>query len=84
MAGGVCADVRIGLTNVAPVPMRAVNAEKVLKGNAINDALLEAAGQAAAAECDPNADLRGRVEYKRDLTRMLVKRAIRKALTRIS
>ena len=84
MAGGVCADVRIGLTNVAPVPMRAKNAEKVLKGNAITDALLEAAGRAAAAECDPNPDLRGSVEYKRDLTRILVKRAIRKALTRIS
>jgi carbon-monoxide dehydrogenase medium subunit len=81
--GGVCKDIRIGLTNVSPVPMRALNAENVLKGKAISDALLEQAGQAAAAECDPNADLRGSIEYKRDLTRVLVKRAVRKALGRV-
>jgi carbon-monoxide dehydrogenase medium subunit len=84
IAGGVCKDIRIGLTNVSPVPMRAMNAEAVLKGNAITDALLEQAGQAAAAECDPNADLRGSIAYKRDLTRVLLKRAVRKALQRVT
>jgi carbon-monoxide dehydrogenase medium subunit len=44
--------------------------------------VLEAAGQAAAAECDPSADLRGQVDYKRDLVRVLVKRAVRRAVAR--
>lgn len=84
MDGDVCKDVRIGLTNVSPVPMRATNAEQALIGQPLNDDVLEAAGQAAAAECDPSPDLRGTVEYKRDITRVLTKRAIRKALERIS
>lgn len=82
MAGDVCTAVRIALTNVSPVPMRAVNAEAVLRGQAVSDALLEAAGEAAAAECDPSPDLRGSVEYKRDLTRVLTKRTLRRAIER--
>jgi carbon-monoxide dehydrogenase medium subunit len=73
---------RIGLTNVSPVPMRAAGAEAALAGKAPTDDVIEAAGKAAAAECDPSADLRGGVEYKRDLTRVLTKRAIRKAVER--
>ncbi len=73
---------RIGLTNVNPVPMRAKAAESELVGKAATDEVLEAAGQAAAAECDPSQDLRGSVAYKRDLTRVLTKRAIGKAIER--
>jgi carbon-monoxide dehydrogenase medium subunit len=62
--------------------MRATKAEKALAGKAMTDESVEAAGKAAAAECDPSADLRGSVEYKRDLTRVMVKRAIRKAAQR--
>ena len=64
--------------------MRATGAEAALIGQALNDDVLEAAGQAAAAECDPSADLRGSVEYKRNLTRILTKRAIAKAAERAS
>lgn len=83
MSGNRCTAARIGLTNVSSVPMRAQNAETALVGSEITDALLEQVGQAAAAECDPSADLRGSVDYKRDLTRILVKRAIRKAIGRV-
>lgn len=82
MSGGVCQSVRIALTNVSPASMRAEEAERILAGQALTDELLEAAGQAAAAACDPSADLRGSVEYKRDLARVLVKRAVRKAAAR--
>lgn len=83
LSGNLCTAARIGLTNVSSVPMRAQNAEAALLGQEISDALLEQVGQTAAAECDPSADLRGSVEYKRDLTRILVKRAIRKAVERV-
>jgi carbon-monoxide dehydrogenase medium subunit len=74
--------VRIGLTNVSPVPQRAKAAEAALIGKPPTDDVLEAAGQAAAAECDPSADLRGQVDYKRDLVRVLTKRAVRRAIQR--
>jgi carbon-monoxide dehydrogenase medium subunit len=82
MEGDTCTGARIGLTNVSYVPMRAKNAEQAIIGQVITDDVLEKAGQAAAAECDPSADLRGSVEYKRDLTRVLTKRAIRQAVER--
>jgi aerobic carbon-monoxide dehydrogenase medium subunit len=81
--GNTCTAVRIGLTNVSPVPLRARSAEQALTGQALSDDIIEAVGQAAAAECDPSPDLRGSVEYKRDLTRVVVKRAIRQAVERI-
>ncbi|HNP85505.1 MAG TPA: xanthine dehydrogenase family protein subunit M [Kouleothrix sp.] len=82
LQGGRCTAARVALTNVSPVPMRSVGAEAALIGNELTAEVLEAAGRAAAAECDPSADLRGSVEYKRDLTRVLVKRAVRKAAER--
>lgn len=82
MSGSTCTAARIALTNVSTVPMRALGAEQALVGQALTEEVLEAAGRAAAAECDPSGDLRGTVEYKRDLTRVLVKRAVRKAAER--
>lgn len=82
MDGDTCRAARIGLTNVSAVPMRAKAAEAALTGQKLTDQVLEQAGQAAAAECDPSADLRGSVEFKRDLTRVLVKRAARRAIAR--
>jgi carbon-monoxide dehydrogenase medium subunit len=82
MDGDTCTAARIALTNVNPVPMRATNAEQALIGQTVTDDVIEAAGKAAAAECDPSADLRGSAYYKRDITRVMTKRAIRKAMER--
>ena len=80
--GETVAAARIGLTNVSSVPMRAKGAEAELVGKSISDAVIEAAGKAAAAECDPSPDLRGGVDYKRDITRVMVKRSIQQAVAR--
>ena len=80
--GERCSAVRIGLTNVSPVPMRASDAEAALSGQELTDDVVENAGQAAATQCDPSGDLRGSVDYKRDVTRVLTKRAVRRAVER--
>lgn len=80
--GNTVAEARIGLTNVSAVPMRAAGAESALIGKSADAGTIEAAGQAAAAECDPSPDLRGSVDYKRDVTRVMVKRSIEKAVAR--
>jgi aerobic carbon-monoxide dehydrogenase medium subunit len=82
LAGAAVKSIRIGLTNVSSVPMRAKNAEAALAGKQPTDDVLEAAGKAAAAECDPSADLRGQIDYKRDMVRVLTKRAVRRAIER--
>ena len=46
------------------------------------DDVIAAAAQAAADATDPVADRRGSVEYKRNMARVLTRRAIRKALER--
>jgi carbon-monoxide dehydrogenase medium subunit len=82
LAGAAIKAIRIGLTNVSSVPMRARTAEAALTGKQPTGDVLEAAGKAAAAECDPSADLRGQVDYKRDLVRILTKRTVRRAVER--
>ncbi|MDB5078723.1 MAG: Carbon monoxide dehydrogenase [Chloroflexi bacterium] len=82
MEDGLFKSIRIGLTNVSSTPMRARAAEALLVGQTPEEALFDKAGRVAAAECEPWADLRGSEEYKRDLVRVVTKRAIRKAIER--
>ena len=82
--GDVCRGIRIGLTNVNPTPMRAIEAEARLIGQPLSEDNLEAAARLAANACDPSADLRGSVAYKRDITRVVLKRAVRLAQSRAS
>jgi len=79
---GVCKDVRIALSNVASVPLRAREAEKRLIGKALNDGLLTEAGEIASEEADPPSDVHGSSEYRREMVKVFVKRAATKALER--
>ena len=79
---GVCQDARIALSNAGSVPLRAREAEKRLVGKVINDALIAEAGEAASAEADPPSDVHGSAEYRREMVKVFVKRAARKALER--
>jgi carbon-monoxide dehydrogenase medium subunit len=59
---------------------RLKTAEALLNGKTVTDDLLKQAGDAAVAECEFIADVRGSVPYKRELMRVYVRRAIRAAL----
>jgi carbon-monoxide dehydrogenase medium subunit len=74
------ADARIVLASVAPVPMRAAEAESVLKGTTASDEILAAAAEAAAGECRPVTDLRAGARHRTALTRVLTMRALTDAL----
>ena len=80
--GGICEDVRIGLGSVAPVPMRAAAAEDLLRGNEATPDLIAAAADAAAAATDPSSDGQGSADYKRDMTRVWVRRLLEDTLSR--
>jgi carbon-monoxide dehydrogenase medium subunit len=81
-AAGTCEQVGIGLTNVGLTPIKATQAENALKGKRPDDAVIAAAAKLAAAAAQPAEDLRGSVEYKRDLVRVLTARALRRAVQR--
>jgi aerobic carbon-monoxide dehydrogenase medium subunit len=81
-AGGTCEQVGIGLTNVGLTPIKATKAEAALKGKAPDEATIKRAAELAAEASEPVADLRGSVEYKKDLVRVLTARVLRAALER--
>jgi carbon-monoxide dehydrogenase medium subunit len=81
---GTCEDIRLGLNSVGPTIVHAKRAEAVLRGRPISDALLQEIGEVASSECDPIDDNRGSAEYKREMVKVLVRRAAREALQRAS
>lgn len=73
------ADVKIVLGAVAPTPMRAKSAEALLRGKELNDALIEQAAEAAMRESRPISNVRASAEYRREMVRVLTRRALRQA-----
>jgi aerobic carbon-monoxide dehydrogenase medium subunit len=82
VSAGRCERVGIGLTNVGLTPIKAEQAESSLVGQRPDAALIRHAAQLAAEASQPTADLRGPVEYKKDLVRVLTARALYRALER--
>jgi aerobic carbon-monoxide dehydrogenase medium subunit len=81
---GICEDARLALNSVASTIVRAKRAEEVLRGRRLTDEVLREAGEVAASEVDPVDDNRGSADYKRDLVKVLVRRAAEQALGRLS
>jgi aerobic carbon-monoxide dehydrogenase medium subunit len=81
-ADGTCARAGIGLTNVGAMPIKASRAEAALVGQRLDEAAIKRAAGLAAEAAEPAADLRGSVEYKTDLVRVLTARALHRALER--
>jgi carbon-monoxide dehydrogenase medium subunit len=81
-AGGTFQEVGIGLTNVGLTPIKATKAEFELKGKRPDAAVIMQAARLAAEASQPAEDLRGSVEYKRDLVRVLTARALRRTVAR--
>ena len=79
---GTITDARIGLAAVAPTPIRATEAEELLKGNEPTDELLTQAGEAAAAASSPISDLRCSAEHRKEMVNVLTRRTLQYALDR--
>lgn len=74
-------DAKIVLGAVAPTPMRARQAEDIIKGKTISDELIERAAQVAANEAKPISDVRGSASYRKEIIRVLSNQAITQAVT---
>jgi aerobic carbon-monoxide dehydrogenase medium subunit len=77
--GDICEDVRIGLTNMGNVPLRAGAVEEALKGQPVNAESIAKAAEQAAEGTHPPADLNASSDYKRHLARVLCRRALEDA-----
>jgi len=78
-----CTWVRIALGAVAPTPMRAIKAEALMSGQVLTEKLIERASQSATEESRPIDDLRASAEYRRDISRVLVRRALQACATHL-
>jgi aerobic carbon-monoxide dehydrogenase medium subunit len=76
---GGCRSARIVLGGVADVPLRIPEAERVLEGADASREAFEEAGQAAAKAIDPPSDVHGTGDYRRDLSVVLIRRALTEA-----
>jgi carbon-monoxide dehydrogenase medium subunit len=77
---GACDDVKIGLGSVAPTPIRADKAEKLLHKKKIEEGLLSEVGEMAVEEVAP----RSRAEYRAKMVSVLVVRALKESVKRIA
>lgn len=77
--GGAIAGARVGLGGAEDRPRRIAEAEAVLNGQAPGAELFKAAAAAAADAIEPLEDIQTTGEYRRDLTRAVVKRALERA-----
>ncbi|ABO50032.1 molybdopterin dehydrogenase, FAD-binding protein [Desulforamulus reducens MI-1] len=74
--------VRIVMAPVAPKPIRARMAEKVLQNASVSEELIEEAARVACTEANPrNSALRGSAEYRKEVLEVLVKRALEQAIS---
>jgi aerobic carbon-monoxide dehydrogenase medium subunit len=69
-------EVRLALAGVDATPVRAARAEAAALGEPPSPELFAHAAELAAGECSPSADLHGGADYRRQLVRVLVERAL--------
>jgi CO/xanthine dehydrogenase FAD-binding subunit len=79
MDGGVCKDARIVLGSMAPTPLRCTKAEALLKGKALDKALIDECAAQAVAEGSPITDQRATAWYRQKAGTALVARAVAQA-----
>ena len=82
MDGGKCKDIRIVLGAVADRPVRAKKAEQAIKGKEIKGEVIEEAAKKVIEDIAPITDARSTVEYRRQVSQVLVKRVIKQAIER--
>lgn len=82
--GLVLEDVRVAMSVVAPRPVRARKAEEAVKGKTISEKVLEEFGEIAASESKPRDSFRGEAWYRRDMVKVLTKRALLKSIERMT
>jgi len=81
-AEGRCTRAALGLGGVGGTPLAFPKVAARLLGTRLEDAAVQEAGKAAAAESEPGSDLHASAEYRRHLARVLAARALREARDR--
>ncbi len=76
----ICLRARLALGAVSPTPLRAKETEKFLEAKVLDEEVIREAGERAQKECRPISDMRASAEYRKEIVKVLVERAIKKSL----
>jgi CO/xanthine dehydrogenase FAD-binding subunit len=76
MDAGKCEKIRIAIGSVAPTPLRLVEIEKMIEGNAVTDELIESAAKKVKNFISPIDDNRSTAAYREQMAEVIIKRAI--------
>jgi len=79
---GAASDVRFAMMGVGETPLRLVEIERLVEGNALSDALLDKVAETLSNILNPNTDIHASADYRRHLSGALAKRALRLAWKR--
>jgi len=77
---GKIIEARVGVGGAEPCPRRVAEAEAALNGHEPGDKIFRAAAEAAAGAIDPLVDHQTNADYRRDLVRAVVRRALEHSL----
>jgi CO/xanthine dehydrogenase FAD-binding subunit len=82
LTGGVIAQARIAVTGVGPTSLRAIDAETLLNGRALDPDLIGEVTDAVRSAIEPETDLHASSDYRRHLSGVLAGRAVAAAWRR--
>lgn len=77
-----CENSSIVLAGVGPTPLKAKRSEGLLLGQKITRELTEKVGVLAAEDSDPSSDVHGSADYRREMVKVMTRRALEEALAR--
>jgi len=77
---GAISDAKIAMGSVAPTPIRAISAEKILIGEKYSESLLARAAEAAVDDSRPIDDFRASADYKKAMVGVLTRRTLMEAM----
>jgi carbon-monoxide dehydrogenase medium subunit len=78
-----CKKAKIVLGSVGPTPLRALKAESALEGNSLGIELIKEASYLAVIGTSPISDVRASGQYRKEITKVIVKRALTQILNEI-
>ena len=75
-----CKQARLATAGAGPVPVRLRAAEEILERDGVTEAAIDAAARRAAELVSPDSDIHASADYRRHLTMVLTRRALKRAL----
>src|SRR5262249_61663162 len=76
---GACPDLRLVAGAVSEIPLECAGAGAMARGKHLSDSLIQEIAESFASSVDPLSDLRGSAWYRKQIIRVMARRAMQQA-----